>query len=33
MISESNCSSGYTRCTGSRTSSNTAGNYTITCSG
>jgi hypothetical protein len=32
MISENNCSSGYAKCIGSRTSSNTAGQFTITCS-
>jgi hypothetical protein len=31
VIAENNCSLGYIKCIGSKTSSNTAGNYTITC--
>ncbi|MDR1071070.1 MAG: hypothetical protein LBL21_00295 [Rickettsiales bacterium] len=32
MISENNCSSGYIKCTGSKSDSDAAGDYTIACS-
>jgi hypothetical protein len=32
IAASGSCSSGYTKCVGSKSSSDTAGNYTITCS-